>query len=75
MDAVKASLKRLKLDHIDLYQIHGNDPITPVEETVLAALDDLVKGGDRALCWLLQLDRMEAHEGGGHCRAQGSGAV
>ena len=44
MDAVKASLDRLGLDHIDLYQIHGNDGITPVEET-LRALDDLVREG------------------------------
>ncbi len=33
MDAVKASLKRLQMDYIDLYQIHHNDPVTPVEET------------------------------------------
>jgi len=44
MDAVKASLKRLGTDHIDLYQIHGLDPLTPVEETV-RALDDLVRQG------------------------------
>ena len=44
MDGVKASLDRLGLDHIDLYQIHGNDIITPVEET-LRALDDLVSEG------------------------------
>jgi len=44
MDAVKASLERLQLDHIDLYQIHGTDPSTPVEETV-RALDDLVREG------------------------------
>jgi aryl-alcohol dehydrogenase-like predicted oxidoreductase len=44
MDAVKASLDRLQLDHIDLYQIHGTDPCTPVEETV-RALDDLVREG------------------------------
>ncbi|ATQ43630.1 aldo/keto reductase [Caulobacter mirabilis] len=44
MDGVKASLDRLGLDHIDLYQIHGNDSITPVEET-LRALDDLVREG------------------------------
>ncbi|MBB5754885.1 aldo/keto reductase [Prosthecomicrobium pneumaticum] len=43
-DAVKASLKRLGTDHIDLYQIHGFDPLTPVEETV-RALDDLVRQG------------------------------
>ena len=44
MDGVKASLKRLQLDHIDLYQIHAFDPATPVEETV-RALDDLVRQG------------------------------
>eukprot|EP01037_Dinobryon_pediforme_P025611 gene25611-27824_t len=44
MDSVKASLDRLQLDHIDLYQIHGADPVTPIEET-LRALDDLVAQG------------------------------
>lgn len=44
MDGVKASLKRLQLDHIDLYQIHGFDPVTPIEETV-HALDNLVRHG------------------------------
>ena len=44
LDAVKASLKRLQLDHIDLYQIHGFDPVTPIEETV-RALDQLVRQG------------------------------
>jgi len=44
MDAVKASLDRLGLDHIDLYQMHGNDTVTPLDET-LRALDDLVSQG------------------------------
>ncbi len=44
MDAVKASLKRLGTDYIDLYQIHGQDLLAPVEETV-RALDDLVRQG------------------------------
>jgi aryl-alcohol dehydrogenase-like predicted oxidoreductase len=44
MDQAKASLRRLQTDHIDLYQIHGWDPATPVEETV-RALDDLVRQG------------------------------
>jgi aryl-alcohol dehydrogenase-like predicted oxidoreductase len=44
MDAVDASLRRLQTDHIDLYQIHGNDTITPIEET-LNALDTLVRSG------------------------------
>jgi aryl-alcohol dehydrogenase-like predicted oxidoreductase len=38
------SLKRLKTDYIDLYQIHSYDPLTPLEET-LRALDDLVRSG------------------------------
>lgn len=44
LDGVKASLKRLQLDHIDLYQIHGFDPATPMEETV-RALETLVTQG------------------------------
>jgi aryl-alcohol dehydrogenase-like predicted oxidoreductase len=44
MDAVKASLMRLGTDYIDLYQIHGFDKLTPIEET-LRALDDLVRQG------------------------------
>ena len=43
-NAVDASLKRLQLDHIDLYQIHGFDPLTPFEES-LSALNDLVRAG------------------------------
>jgi aryl-alcohol dehydrogenase-like predicted oxidoreductase len=41
---VDASLKRLQLDHIDLYQFHGFDPLTPLEES-LGALNDLVRMG------------------------------
>jgi aryl-alcohol dehydrogenase-like predicted oxidoreductase len=44
MEGVKASLRRLQLDHIDLYQIHGFDPATPIEETV-RAFDTLVQQG------------------------------
>ncbi len=42
--SAEASLKRLKTDYIDLYQIHIPDPLTPPEETV-RALDDLVRRG------------------------------
>jgi aryl-alcohol dehydrogenase-like predicted oxidoreductase len=42
--AVQESLKRLDTDYIDLYQIHGADIVTPIDET-LRALDDLVSGG------------------------------
>jgi aryl-alcohol dehydrogenase-like predicted oxidoreductase len=44
MSAAEASLKRLRTDWIDLYQIHFPDPATPVEET-LGALDDLIRAG------------------------------
>ncbi|HZF43901.1 MAG TPA: aldo/keto reductase [Sphingomonadaceae bacterium] len=44
LDACKASLRRLQMDHVDLYQIHGFDPATPIEET-LEALDVLVQHG------------------------------
>ncbi|WP_131114879.1 aldo/keto reductase [Lichenihabitans psoromatis] len=44
LEGVKASLKRLQTDYIDLYQIHGFDPATPIEET-MRALDILVQHG------------------------------
>ena len=44
MQQAEESLKRLGLDYIDLYQIHGYDALTPLEET-LQALDDLVRSG------------------------------
>src|SRR3954467_6824843 len=42
--SIDASLARLGVDHVDLYQIHGFDPATPIEETV-RALDDVVRSG------------------------------
>jgi aryl-alcohol dehydrogenase-like predicted oxidoreductase len=44
VDAVEASLTRLKTDWIDLYQLHRPDPLTPMEET-LSAFDDLIRAG------------------------------
>ena len=43
-DSLYASLKRMQLDHVDLYQLHGFDPLTPMEES-LRALDHLVRQG------------------------------
>jgi aryl-alcohol dehydrogenase (NADP+) len=44
LDAIDASLKRLKTDYVDLYQLHGFDPTTPLDEA-LGALDSVVKSG------------------------------
>ena len=44
MNAVEASLRRLKTDYIDLYQQHDYDELTPIDET-LRALDDLIRQG------------------------------
>ena len=44
MDAIDASLRRLGTDYIDLYQLHADDPETPIDET-LQALDDLIRTG------------------------------
>lgn len=44
MSTVEDSLRRLRTDWIDLYQLHRPDPLTPIEET-LRALDDLVRSG------------------------------
>jgi aryl-alcohol dehydrogenase-like predicted oxidoreductase len=44
VEACEASLKRLNMDYVDLYQFHGPDPYTPIEETLRAA-DDLISAG------------------------------
>jgi aryl-alcohol dehydrogenase-like predicted oxidoreductase len=44
LNALEASLRRLRTDHVDLYQIHLYDPATPMEET-MRALEDMVRAG------------------------------
>jgi aryl-alcohol dehydrogenase (NADP+) len=44
LDAIEGSLRRLRVDYVDLYQLHHPDPTTPMDET-LRALDDVVRAG------------------------------
>jgi len=44
MNALEASLRRLRTDHVDLYQVHAFDPTTPLEET-MRTLDEMVRSG------------------------------
>jgi aryl-alcohol dehydrogenase-like predicted oxidoreductase len=62
MNQIDASLKRLQLDHIDLYQLHGFDKLTPFEES-LSALNDIVRSGKVryiGLCNMLAWQIMKA---------------
>ncbi len=60
--ALDDSLRRLDVDHIDLYQMHAWDGLTPLEET-LRFLDDAVSAGKIGLLRVLQLPGLAAHEG------------
>jgi aryl-alcohol dehydrogenase-like predicted oxidoreductase len=68
LSQVKASLERLQLDYIDLYQIHAPDRVTPIEET-MEALNDLVREGLVRYIGCSNLSAWEVVKANGHaCR-------
>jgi len=68
--AVEASLRRLKTDWIDLYQLHRPDPGTPIEET-LRALEDLVREGKIRYAGCSQFSAAQIREAHAAARAAG----
>jgi aryl-alcohol dehydrogenase-like predicted oxidoreductase len=68
--SVDASLRRLGLEHIDLYQIHGHDSETPIEET-MRALDDVVRSGKVRYVGYCNLAAWQTMKGLAHADAHG----
>lgn len=68
LSSIDLSLKRLALDHVDLYQIHGFDPVTPIEETV-RALDDVVRSGKARYVGFSNLAAWQAMKAIGYAEA------
>ncbi|MFI5300673.1 MAG: aldo/keto reductase, partial [Polyangiales bacterium] len=68
--AIDASLKRLQLDHVDLYQIHGVDSATPIEETI-DALADVVRAGKVRHLGFCNLPGWLAMKANGYAKARG----
>jgi len=73
MSAVEASLKRLRTDWIDFYQLHQPDPLTPIEET-MAALDDLIRQGKVLYIGCSNLPAWQVVEANGAAAVRGSAA-
>lgn len=70
LHGIDASLQRLGLSHVDLYQIHGFDPVTPIEETV-RALDDVVRSGKARYVGFSNLAAWQAMKAIGYAEAHG----
>ncbi len=70
LSGIEESLKRLRLDYVDLYQIHGVDPATPIEETV-RALDDVVRSGKARYVGFSNLPAWMAMKAVGFAEANG----
>lgn len=70
LTAIDASLRRLGLDYVDLYQTHGADPETPIEET-MRALDDVVRSGKARYVGFCNLPAWQAMKANAFARAEG----
>ena len=70
LSSIDGSLRRLGLDYVDLYQIHGFDPATPIEETV-RALDDVVRSGKARYVGFSNLAAWQAMKAIGYAEANG----
>jgi aryl-alcohol dehydrogenase-like predicted oxidoreductase len=70
MNEVDASLKRLQLDHIDLYQLHGVDPLTPIEEA-MSTLNDLVRTGKVRYIGLCNMPAWQIMKANAYAREHG----
>jgi aryl-alcohol dehydrogenase-like predicted oxidoreductase len=68
--SIDGSLARLGLDHVDLYQIHGVDPVTPIEETV-RALDAVVRSGKARYVGFSNLPAWQAMKAIAYAQANG----
>ena len=68
--SIEGSLRRLRTDHVDLYQMHRPDPLTPIEET-LAALDEVVREGKVRYIGSSQFDGWQLIDADWTARANG----
>ncbi|BCW87761.1 1-deoxyxylulose-5-phosphate synthase YajO [Alphaproteobacteria bacterium SO-S41] len=70
LSAIDKSLKRLKLDYVDLYQTHGFDPVTPIEET-MEALNDVVRAGKARYVGFCNLPAWKVAKANGYADKRG----